>query len=266
MVIRCFCLLLVFVASAALGDEQVRQVQEELRRRNLYFGDIDGRSTPELASALKRYQQRKGFSATGEIDETTASSLNVPVGPALAIADAPRLPDVPILKSDSKRELPQARRIALERDAEQNVDATPTPVPPAEEPPPSQDLTPQRVTQLVEQYLRDAEGSDVDSQTQYFAYPVEYFDHGPVGPEFVRKDVTNYLKRWPERKYMLTEPVSFVASGNEGETLVEFPIVFTVRNKEHVANGRTKNLWTIRPENGELKIVSIREERLRDAR
>lgn len=255
--------LLFVAATSAFADEQVRQVQEELRRRNLYFGDIDGQPSAELATALKRYQGRKGFTATGQIDAVTASSLSVQVA-ALDTAPPSRLPDVPVLKSDSARELPPAQRIALEQQAEQNVDLPPSPAPPAEQPPPSQDLTPDRVTKFVEQYLRDGETDDIDAQTRYFAFPVEYFDHGQVGRDFARKDVLNYVKRWPERKYMLTEPVSFVASSNEGETNVEFTIAFSVRNKEHVATGRTKNFWTIRPENDELKIVSIREQRLRE--
>src|SRR3954471_12551218 len=181
--IVCWLLVLTTVASA-WADEQVRQVQEELRRRNLYFGDIDGQATPELATALKNYQTRKGFSATGTIDEVTANSLNVEV----ARVDTPspaRLPDVPVLKSDSARELPEPQRIALEKQAEENVDLAPTPPPPAEQPPPSQDLTPARVTNYVQQYLRDAETQDIDAQTRYFTPPVDYFDHGQVGSDFI---------------------------------------------------------------------------------
>ena len=80
----------------------------------------------------------------------------------------------------------------------------------------------------------------------------------------MNKDVTNYVKRWPDRKYTLTEPVTYCASTRENETTVEFPISFDVRNKKHEAKGRTRNIWTIRPEGGELKITSIREERLRE--
>jgi len=256
--------LLLTTVGTLLADEQVRQVQEELRRRNLYFGDIDGQSTPEFTTALKRYQSRKGFAATGAIDEVTASSLSVQIASLDRTTERTRLPDVPVLKSDSARELPDAQRIALEKQAEENLDIPPTPAPPAEQPPPSQDLSPERVTKYVEQYLHDAETDDVAAQTRYFAFPVDYFDHGAVGEDFARKDVQNYLKRWPERKYTLAEPVSFVASTNDGETTVEFTITFKVRNKEHIATGRTKNYWTIRPEGDELKIISIREQRLRE--
>ncbi|MFN2475717.1 MAG: peptidoglycan-binding protein [Chthoniobacterales bacterium] len=245
------------------ADEQIRQVQEELRRRNLYYGDIDGRATAEIAAALKRYQTRKGFAPTGQIDEVTASSLNIQATNAAA-RSRPLLPDVPVLKSDSAREIPEEQRIVLERQAEQNGDAAPTPLPPAEEPPAAQNLTPDRVTRFVEQYLRDGEGNDIAAQAGYFAYPVEYFDHGTVGADFVHKDVTNYLKRWPERKYTLAQPVTFFAApANDGDTIVEFDIAFNVANKQHSGTGRTRNFWTVRAQGDELKIVSIREQRLR---
>lgn len=235
-----------------------------MRRRNLYYGDIDGRPTTELATALKRYQTRKGFQASGQLDEVTANSLGIEVASTPG-AEQPRLPDVPVLKSDSAREVSEALRVALERQAEQNIDLSPTPAPPAEQPPAAQNVTPDQVTKFVEQYLRDGEGNDVAVQTNYFAYPVDYFDHGSVGPDFVRKDVAAYLKHWPERKYMLTEPVTFVAApSNDGDTMVEFVIAFSLRNKEHTATGRTRNFWTIRPEGDEFKIVSIREQRLRE--
>lgn len=263
MCLRWFGFFLIFLTATAVADEQVRQVQEELRKRNLYFGDIDGQATPELAHALKRYQTRKGFAATGTISAETATSLNVQRQIATASSQS-ALPDMPVLRSDRARELPQEQRVVLERNAEENVDAVATPPPPAESPPPVENVDPERVKALIQQYLTDSESFNIDAQTRYFAYPVEYFDHGTVGPAFVKKDVTNYLKRWPQRKYALQEPVTLSPSGKEGETIVEFPITFDVRNKNHVATGRTRNYWTVRSEGGDLKIVAIREQRLRE--
>ena len=262
MVNRWLCFFLILIAATALADERVRQVQEELRKRNLYFGDIDGQTSADLANALKRYQTRKGFTVTGAIDEETATSLNISL--RTATANPSFLPDLPVLKSDSARELPARQRVALQKLAEDQPDLIPTPAPPAESPPPSQDINPARVTRLVEQYLRDGETSDIEAQTRYFAYPVEYFDHGSVGSAFVNKDVSRYVKRWPDRKYALLEPVTYSASTRENETRVEFTISFNVRNKNHEAKGRTLNTWMIRTEGEDLKIVSIREQRLRE--
>ncbi|MDQ6654631.1 MAG: peptidoglycan-binding protein [Verrucomicrobiota bacterium] len=261
--IRWVCLLLFVSLSCALADDVVRQAQEELRRRNLYFGDIDGQMSPDLVSSLKRYQARKGFTASGRIDEITSTSLNIQS--AEAAPPERSWPDLPVLKSDSARELDNAEQQRIAQQAEENLDVpTPSPIPPAEQPSAAQSVTPERITSFVEQYLRDGETNDIAAQTRYFSYPVDYFDHGFVNADFVRKDVTNYCKRWPERKYMLTEPVTFAAGSGDGETIVEFPIAFSVRNQRHSVAGRTKNTWHVRPEGDDLKIISIREQRLRN--
>jgi hypothetical protein len=169
-----------------------------------------------------------------------------------------------VLKSDSARALPPTQREKIAYQAERNLDApTPSPAPPAEQPSAAQDITPAQINALVEEYLRDSERDDIDVQTRYFSYPVQYFDHGQVGAEFVHKDVTNYCRRWPERKYMLTEQPKFAAAAGD-ETSVEFVIAFSVRNKNHVVTGRTRNFWYVRPEGDQLKIVAINEQRLRD--
>ena len=55
---------LFFCNPAVRADEQTRRAQEELRKRNLYFGDINGQMNRELTEALKRYQTRKGFNSS----------------------------------------------------------------------------------------------------------------------------------------------------------------------------------------------------------
>lgn len=263
--LSCFLCLWLSISSLARADETVRQVQEELRKRNLYFGNIDGQTSPVLVDALKRYQTRKGFAVTGKVDADTAISLHIQATNVTATA---ALPDMPVLKSDRESALPESQRLALQKEAEEKPDLTPIPPPPAESPAPGQDLTPEKVTKLVQDYLRDAESADVNAQLKYYAFPVRYFDHGAVAQEFVSQDTGNYVKRWPERKYSLTGPVTFFAAGKEDETVVEFTITFELRSAARTtknrAVGRTKNWWSIQANGDELKIVAIREARLRE--
>ena len=261
--VTCLLVLTISLPSLARADEEVRQVQEELRKRNLYFGNVDGRNSPELATALKRYQKRKGFAVSGSIDSETATSLHIQATTVAAV-----LPDVPVLKSDTASALPESQRLALLREAEETPELTPTPPPPAESPAPSQDVTPERVNKLVADYLRDGETEDVASQLKYYAFPVRYFDHGVVSEKFVADDTRKYVQRWPERKYSLVGPVNFFASATDAETNIEFTIAFELRSDsrktKNKAAGRTKNWWSVRQEGEDLKIVAIREERLRE--
>jgi hypothetical protein len=252
--------LFAILAPSLRSDEPTRRAQEELRKRNLYFGDVDGTMKPELVDALKRYQTRKGFEATGGLDEETANSLNIP----LAIStDSParNWPDVPVLKSDAARNLPESERMALQQNTEANPETSATPSAP---PTVAVGVQPEDLTKLVQDYLRDAQTDNVDLQAGYYAYPVDYFDHGRVGRDFVAKDTRNYVKRWPQRQYTLTEPVKVFTSEKRGETQLEFTIAFEVRNKKHAVRGKTKNFWTLQSEGKNLKIVAVREQRLHE--
>ena len=231
--IVCLSVALLATTSAVQADETTRHVQEELRKRNLYFGDIDGQSTPELIGALKRYQKRKGFEVTGAVDGDTAASLHVQSTVAFTEKSSPDEVDLPIV-----------------------------PEPPAEAPAPSQNISPDRVNKFVEAYLRDAETNAIYLQAWFYAFPVQYFQHGLVGLDFVKQDIRYHVKDWPERKYKLTGPATLIASGNEGETLIEFSIDYERRNKKRATSGKAKYFWTVRSEGDDLRIVSIREQLL----
>jgi peptidoglycan hydrolase-like protein with peptidoglycan-binding domain len=218
---------------ALRADEGTRQVQEELRKRNLYFGDIDGQTTEELTGALKRYQKRKGFEVTGTICADTAASLRIQSTIASTDKSPSEWEDLPI-----------------------------DPEPPAEPPPPSSIVSQERVNQFVETYLRNGETNDICLQVWFYAFPVQYFEYGSQDKKSVRKDIGYHVKDWPERKYTLIAPPTFAPSENEGETRIEFSIDFYRRNKKRATSGKAKYFWTVRSEGDVLKITSIREELL----
>jgi len=64
-------------AGAGWAEENVRVVQMKLHQAGLYFGDIDGAYSSELAAALGRYQIRNGLPITGQLDTETTKSLTL---------------------------------------------------------------------------------------------------------------------------------------------------------------------------------------------
>lgn len=283
-VFRLVCVLL-FVGTTLLSNPQyIREVQEELRKRNLFFGDIDGQITPQLTNALKRYQSRKGFEVTGAIDSPTAASLQIQASAAagseagsIASADdrgsaatqAIGAGPQPVRAGEavSATQAATSNEAAAELMAQARgeaawTDLPVTPEPPAEAPTPPEPVTADRVNRFVETYLADGETDDIGLQVWFYRFPVRYFNHGLVNQDFVVRDTQGYVKRWPERKYRLAGPISFNTSGTEGETQIEFTIDYTVRNKSRSKSGRTKNFWTVRTTGDEMKIIAIREEHI----
>ena len=286
MVIRSLCTLFLLLSATLLSESAyVREVQDELRKRHLFFGDIDGKITPQLTGALKRYQARKGFEATGEIDAPTAASLRIRSAVALARAEkrsAPQPEDsssraaattvvstsgaVTAGQAASASEAASTTEAAAELLARETgqtwADLPVVPEPPAEAPDDTA-MTQERVNRFVETYLSDGETDDIGLQAWFYSFPVEYFDHGVVDQEFVVKDTQAYVKRWPNRKYTLVGPITFTNGNTPGETKIEFTIDYTVRNGSRVKTGRTRNFWTVRSEGENMKIVTIREHHLR---
>lgn len=233
--------------SAAHADEETRQVQEELRKRHLFFRDIDGRPSREYALALKRYQERMGFSQTGVADEVTLYSLGIgePASPA---EGAGNLPDTPVLKSDG------------------SVPETDRPAPPPPTPTKAQnagDVTKVEIRNFLRRYFDACQSPAPDDELAFYAEHIEYFDHGIVDRPYIKNELAVYDQRWPTRKYTLGNSLRVVRSGNN--TVAKIRVNFEVANTEHDrrASGRTDDTFNLAKRGDSLEIVSIKEARVR---
>ena len=257
-------------ASPARADESTRRLQEELRRRHLYFGDIDGQLTEETAKALRQYQARKGLTPSGAADDGTLATLGLQ-GDGSARAPVTPLPDIPVLKSDLARAQNAADRAFLEKlDAEEKALASAeAPEPDAEipaTPPPPVAAGPEAALAAAEQFIREylaaAQAEDPARELDFYGAQLDYFDHGVVTQQFVEKDVRRYYQRWPERKFTLLE-VRASAGRTPEEALVKFRIRFDLKSPRESAAGQTDNTFRVRRTPDGLKLIGMRERRVR---
>ncbi len=75
-----FLPLLVLLLGAPLllrAGDQLRDVQTQLKGQGFFYGDVDGKSSQELAAAIRRYQIRNGLEVTGELNPETLGSLGI---------------------------------------------------------------------------------------------------------------------------------------------------------------------------------------------
>jgi hypothetical protein len=97
------------------GDERIRQAQEALRKRHLFFEEMTGESTPALISAIGHYQKKKGFACTGRLDPETCASLGV-AKVATAPAQTPFVvADTGDLRGPNGEALPSFLELRLQR-------------------------------------------------------------------------------------------------------------------------------------------------------
>jgi peptidoglycan hydrolase-like protein with peptidoglycan-binding domain len=243
LILFLFCALIGW--SSARADEETRQVQEELRKRHLFFRDIDGRPSPEYAMAIKRYQQRQGFAQTGVADEMTLYSLGI--GEAAPPAEGAKdLPDVPVLKSDAGLSEPRPARPPVPTKA-QNAG----------------DVAKAEIRGFLRRYFDACQSTNPDDELAFYADRVEYFDHGVVDKPYIRNELAVYDQRWPSRKYTLGDSLRVVRTGNN--TLAKIRVAFDVANpqRSRQASGRTDDTLNLAKRGDSLEIVSIKEARVR---
>jgi len=240
-----FLLFVVAAATVSRADEQTRQVQEELRKRHLFFRDIDGKPSPEYAIALKRYQARQGFAVSGIADEMTLYSLGIgePTAPAEGAAE---LPNVPVLKSDAA--LPETK-------------PQPAPIPTRDQT--ASAVTKAEIRDFLRRYFDACQSDSPQDELTFYADRVAYYDHGAVDKAYIENEQAVYNQRWPARKYTMGDSVRVVRAGNN--TLAKVRVAFQVANVTHnrKASGRTDDTFSLAKNGNSLEIVSVKEARVR---
>jgi hypothetical protein len=240
-----FLFFLVAAAAVAPADEQTRQVQEELRKRHLFFRDIDGKPSLEYAIALKRYQARQGFAVSGIADEMTLYSLGIGV-PIAPVAGPAELPNVPVLKSDAA--LPE-------------IKPQPAPIPTKDHT--ATAVTKAEIRDFLRRYFDACESDSPQDELVFYGDRVAYYDHGAVDKAYIENELAVYNQRWPIRKYTMGDSVRVVRAGNN--TLAKVRVAFQVANATHnrKASGRTDDTFGLAKNGNSLEIVSVKEARVR---
>jgi len=98
-------LTLVLLGSAVFADDQLRNVQSELKSLGFYYGDVNGQTNTETTAAIRRYQIRNGLEVTGSLNKETLAAIGM--GPAKGTA--PKAP-APEIKAEPRAPAPVEKK------------------------------------------------------------------------------------------------------------------------------------------------------------
>lgn len=284
--------LLFVVPRSSLGEADTRSVQEELRRRNVYFGEIDGRSSPELTEATRQYQKRKGLSSTGQADADTMRSLGLlPRRAGEPPPKEPQWPEEPVLRSDAPLDIPA---IAQQISRETGVPAAtltggkPASIPVTRKSRPNRGnsarlassstqspapspiarkndarLDPAEMTRFIRDYLKASSKGDLKQELRYYGDRLQYYRNGWVDRRIVEESLRRYYQRWPHRSYRLGSVLDYSLDRAKGQIVCTFRIDFTLKGRSGTVRGQTDNQFIINSATADPRISSIQERRVR---
>lgn len=96
-------LALLFLAGSIFADDQLRDVQIELKSQGFFYGEANGQMNPETTAAIRRFQIRNGLEVTGTLNKESLSSLGIG-----GKSQAPASPPVPAPVEKKKPAAPPA--------------------------------------------------------------------------------------------------------------------------------------------------------------
>jgi hypothetical protein len=241
-------LFFVYSIASLRADPQIAAVQETLKARGLYLGEINGKQNNQTAAAITRFQVRSGIEVTGELNDETLRALGIEPSqsaePSRADPSQPRI---------------EAWRALLEQDREflrQTTSAQP-----------KRDVQEEFVEEGFIDQMRDfvagfvvaGISEDVEPELQFYADDVDYYDNGLVRKDFIRKDILRYNQKWPIRRYWLDGDVRIVDSTKADSIEVRYQIKYLVRNQQKESSGTAVKTLKLQKTQRGLEITSVRE-------
>ena len=134
----------LLLVQAAAADDQLRNVQSQLKSDGFYYGDVNGQESTEMTAAIRRYQIRNGLEVTGALNPETLHALG---GAGAASrpqpAPAPQQPAQPPAPAQRKPAPDEGDRAFLRQEEQKQAAPTRQDVtPPAGPRPPDPSIVP----------------------------------------------------------------------------------------------------------------------------
>jgi peptidoglycan hydrolase-like protein with peptidoglycan-binding domain len=280
------------------GPDNVRAVQEKLRDSGLYFGEIDGVYSSELAAALGRYQIRNGLPITGQLDVETSKALGAKPavttsspndqtrasetwerlrktdqqfpgktvwrGVSPSANETPITPGTPPTTSEAIAPGTQPAESPPQNAPPSGASIASDDGKPASPPPATVENFP--ASEVNEERLRDYVGAfvlagldpQVGAEAAFFADRVQYYDEGVKDREKIREDLKRYDSRWPGRKFWLAGDIT-VAPQTDKRVRVTFPLRYELRNGSKHSSGKVNKTLVLERAGSDLQIVAVNE-------
>jgi peptidoglycan hydrolase-like protein with peptidoglycan-binding domain len=258
------------------GPDNVRAVQEKLRDSGLYFGEIDGVYSSELAAALGRYQIRNGLPITGQLDVATSNALGAkPAVTTSSPNDQTRTSEIweRLRKSDQQFPgktvwhgvSPGAAETGITTTPPQSTSAAIAPGTQSASPPPAtvdnspaSDTSEERLRDYVGAFVLAGLDPQVGAEAAFFADRVQYYNEGMKDREKIREDLKRYDSRWPGRKFWLAGDIT-VEPQTDKRMRVTFPLRYELRNGSKHSSGKVDKTLVLERAGNDLQIVAVNE-------
>jgi hypothetical protein len=112
---------------------------------------------------------------------------------------------------------------------------------------------------FVEAFIQSGASDRLDSTMQFYAPKVHYYDKGLVDQAFVRRDISEFRKRWPRREYQLFDrPVARAGPGPH-QYYVGYRIGYVLKDHRGEVHGISDVTILVRDNDETYSVLAVHE-------
>ena len=112
---------------------------------------------------------------------------------------------------------------------------------------------------FVQAFIQSGASDRLESAMQFYAPNVNYYDKGAVDADFIRKDLTEFRRRWPRRDFQLFDnPVARLGPG-ANQFLVTYRVDFVLGDRRNDTHGISDVTVLIQDDDGTYSVLAVHE-------
>jgi hypothetical protein len=112
---------------------------------------------------------------------------------------------------------------------------------------------------FVEAFIQSGASDRLDSAMQFYAPKVNYYDKGLVDDAFVRRDVSEFRKRWPRREYQLFNRPVARAGPVQHQYYVGYRIGYVLKDHGREVHGISDVTILVRDDDETYSVLAVHE-------
>jgi hypothetical protein len=112
---------------------------------------------------------------------------------------------------------------------------------------------------FVQAFIQSGASDRLESTMQFYAPNVNYYEKGAVDGEFIRKDVTEFRRRWPHREYQLFDNPVARMGPEPNQFLVNYRVGYLLGDRRTETQGVSTVTILVQDDNGTYSVLAVHE-------
>ena len=111
---------------------------------------------------------------------------------------------------------------------------------------------------VVEEFVKSLSFNNADSQLQFYAGEVSYYELGRVTKDSIRKDLEHDIRTWPTRVYAINYAPK-ITQLSSGTFQAEFPMTYMLTNNKGLSSGILEMTVRFQSEGATWQVFEIKK-------